>query len=423
MQRLQLSMILAWAICHINYVTNAMILLRRNCRRDFQSRLFSSSSDLIQQGKSKTRSFGSGNGNTGNDSEEANAPENFNLLGPPSYLSSLKVGESCKIPLLGDDLSSPSLEFLSIKRLSQNPDIFLVPNFISKPERLINAAKSKGLKSAGTRKSQPGTVRKNSYLTWLAANNGVDSSDGTNLVQKATTLSKMLFVHESLQMLNDKEEYALPEEYVTPEEMQIAKYDSAGSFGLHHDGFNRFLTVLTYLNGVGGTYFPLAQTRQSKDDEDVEMSPPKIQIDDDGFLSSNGYLAGKDGLLIVGEEGEEWYVDASVSPTTIDCGNGENSAIVRVHAGDSIVFYNYNLLEDDNDETIDLKLEDENNKIIDLKKKVGHNVEWRSFHAGLPVPPNEEEKWIATNWFRSDALAGPFSHLYSQRLLESISNK
>jgi hypothetical protein len=43
------------------------------------------------------------------------------------------------------------------------------------------------------------------------------------------------------------------------EKLQVLHYfDTGGEFVLHHDGVGRVLTVIYYLNGVAGTWFPLA---------------------------------------------------------------------------------------------------------------------------------------------------------------------
>jgi hypothetical protein len=369
---------------------------------------------LVSLGKARIKSLFSSSTSTfiTENNELVEELHEFNPLRPPRYLASLRVGESYKIPILGD-------RDLSITRLSRNPDIFLVPNLIVQTECLINAAKDQGLKVAGTRKSKANTVRTHSYLTWLGHSN--DNEDGAlkdkygsyrGLVHSITDLCNSLFVHESLQIqhgLHSKEDHHHQDQqslYVTAEDMQIAKYDSGGCFHLHHDGSNRFLTVLTYLNGVGGTYFPLAQTIQMRDNNNHHdfLSPPKLSMNDDGSLSSKGYVVGKDGLLIVGKEGKTAYLDDDEDSILED-----SSAIVRIQAGDAVVFYNYNLLMEGTNVVSD-------GHDPEQWGDAGHNKEWRAVHAALAVP---QEKWIATNWFRSDVLTGPFAHLYRESLLVS----
>jgi hypothetical protein len=353
--------------------------------------------------------------------------QEFNPLRPPSYLASLRIGESYNIPILGD-----AVKALCITRLSRNPDIFLVPSFIGQTERLIDAANRQGLNVAGTRKSQSNTIRTHSYLTWLGDTSDVDDAKDGALqdnhessrcfLHSIRDICNSLFVHESLQIQRDLNPEAgrhhhhqhpqklLQSMHVTAEDMQIAKYDSGGCFHLHHDGFNRFLTVLTYLNGVGGTYFPLAQTKERDNNhhEHELLNPPKLSVNNDGSLSSQGYVVGEDGLLIVGKEGESAYLDDSRGNDEAGIVEG-SSAFARIHAGDAVVFYNYNrLMEDASMTNVDGRDDPEQTG------DGGSGKEWRAVHAALPAP---QEKWIATNWFRSDVLTGPFAHLYRESLL------
>ena len=41
------------------------------------------------------------------------------------------------------------------------------------------------------------------------------------------------------------------------EDLQVAKYDKDGHFDYHQDVYSRYLTVLTCLNGIVGTYFEM----------------------------------------------------------------------------------------------------------------------------------------------------------------------
>jgi 2OG-Fe(II) oxygenase superfamily len=285
----------------------------------------------------------------------------------------------------------------------------------------MDAAITQGLKVAGTRKSQSNSIRTHSYTTWLGNDkNDVEDNDlkynphrcYKGLVQGITGLCKSLFVHESLLLSKAENRHQQQQQFmfVAAEDMQIAKYDAGGSFHLHHDGFSRFLTVLTYLNGVGGTYFPLARTKQSGDsssNHDDLRQPPKLCMNDDGSLSSKGYVVGTDGLLIVGKEGAAAYLDNENAVLLAE----NRSAIARIQAGDAVVFYNYNLSKKI-DTIASNGIRDHGRD--DREDDAGHNKEWRAVHAALPSP---REKWIATNWFRSQELTGPYAHLYRERLL------
>ena len=54
-------------------------------------------------------------------------------------------------------------------------------------------------------------------------------------------LAKSLFVHESLGAVKTSSAsvHEQFEHYCEEEELQIVKYDSGGSFDLHHDGYER----------------------------------------------------------------------------------------------------------------------------------------------------------------------------------------
>lgn len=389
--------LIALTLCCNHLATQAMLTKtlagRGGCRRCYPKILcFSSISDSVIPEKELKQ----------DDDNKANGA--FNPLGPPNHLAALQVGEFYKVPLLGNDFSAAFC--ISITRLSRNPDVFLARDFCTSKnvKSLMDAAKRKGLHVAGTRKSSPGAIRKKSYLTWLG---GVDDGDDfdekedkeggcstqKNVVPGMTELAKLLFMHESLERVN------ADDPFVVAEDIQIAKYDSQGSFDLHHDGFNRFLTVLTYLNGVGGTFFPLARTKRIGSNYSDDDDPPQIHIQKDGSIKAKDCRIGRDGLLIVGSEGENAYLEG-VSATR-RAADSSNPAIVNIQAGDAIVFYNYHL---DEDRAAGGEFD---NSTEDSK-------DWRSLHAGLSVP---QEKWIATNWFRSDVLTGPFGHLYKQRLL------
>lgn len=310
----------------------------------------------------------------------------FNPLGPPLCIASLAVGEVHSIPLLLPEW--PEQQPLRVIRLSRNPDIFLLQNLLASDEQrmsLIQTAKAKGLKAAGTRKSEDNSVRKDSYLAWINPNENIldeVTQSAGDTAQDMMDVAKTLFVHESLLTVDEPG-------YFSPEEVQVAMYDEGGCFDLHHDGSNRFLTVITYLNGVGGTYFPFAQTSGA----DIGTAPV-IKMEGNGAEAlSAAAVPGKDGLLIAGKEWNcESCSSASVPP----------GAVVRIQPGDAVAFYNYHLGQDQAGEDVVLCPE------TDVK-------EWRALHASLATP---REKWIATNWFRSDNLTGPFAGLYRERLLD-----
>ena len=103
---------------------------------------------------------------------------------------------------------------------------------------------------------------------------------------------------------------------------------------------------------------------------------------------------------MVGNEGMDPYVE---DPKLLS--SHDSNAVVHIQAGDSIVFYNYHSLENARDSPLG---------------DVEANKNLKAIHAGLPVTTENNEKWIATNWFRSNDLTGPFAHLHWQCLLEQM---
>lgn len=314
------------------------------------------------------------------DSHDANA-QPINLLGPPSFLASLELKEIDSIPSF---LGEPPM---SITRLSRSPNIYCVRNFLPDPSKrnaLVDAAQQQGMKVAGTRKSLENTIRKKSYLTWLDSSYSTQQDAVRFITQNMQELAKTLFVHERLvRFAMGLQDQSSSTGYLFVEDLQVAKYDPKGQFDAHHDGFGRFVTVLTYLNGVGGTYFPFAETLGVVGQN---LSCAAFQNLEEASLAAVDKIPGRDGLLIVGTEGKDGYLlEGDHYQTT--------NAICTVQPGDALVFYSHD--------------------------STGEK-DWKSLHAGLQVP---EEKWIATNWFRSEYLTGPFTSLYLERICHSASNE
>jgi hypothetical protein len=153
--------------------------------------------------------------------------------------------------------------------------------------------------------------------------------------------------------------------------VQVARYEAGGGYDLHHDGYGRYLTVLSYLNGVGGTYFPFGGDDEDEDEDEDEDGASAIAA------PGRSSVDGRRGILIVGREGHDAYATAD-----------DRRRIVDISPGDAIAFYSY-----DADGARDM----------------------RSIHSSLT---STEEKWISTCWFRSGGLTGPFGSLRKARLLD-----
>jgi hypothetical protein len=345
----------------------------------------------------------------------------FHPLGPPAYLSELPVGGTTRCRPLPSSSHPPPSSFTPpggdddgagvITRLSSRPDVFLVRGQTSAIEAgaLMDGAIRGGMKVAGTRTSKEGAIRRGSYLAWIdpycivggvgggggapGVDDGNDCGDAgsgssarllASVARDAIARSRRRFSHDAMNDALD-----LPgggggagsgdgddDGDARAEDVQVARYEAGGGSDLHHDGYGRYLTVLSYLNGVGGTYFPFGDG----EDDDDEGAAGDDGEDGASAMTAPGASSsvdGRRGILIVGREGHDAYATAD-----------DRRRIVYIGPGDALAFYNY-----DADGARDM----------------------RSVHGSLT---STEEKWISTCWFRSGGLTGPFGSLRKARLLD-----
>ena len=153
------------------------------------------------------------------------------------------------------------------------------------------------------------------------------------------------------------------------ESMQVLKYNPGGEFKPHLDasslyvgsGEHRVLTVLLYLNGVGGTWFPLATTDSSSSD-------------------AGAYAGGGDGVAAPGEppksELAALTAEHNLQMSAIAAARcrvpGRDGVLASPSKGDAVAFFNY---VDDGTGDLDRT----------------------ALHAGLPSP---SVKSVATLWYR-----------------------
>ncbi len=162
-----------------------------------------------------------------------------------------------------------------------------------------------------------------------------------------------------------------------------------------------FLFALS-VNGVGGTWFPLAQKNENEGHDDTYSRNINEEEFEEEFLQcrkaksstettpenkaqalqlGKGFIPGKHGLLVKG-------IDKEVDCMTSEDGGGTNTIsnsgsemhaesknIAWIRKGDAIAFYNY-------------------------QSDGSGKLDWRSLHTGLPTEEKDGTKWIANHWFR-----------------------
>jgi hypothetical protein len=249
------------------------------------------------------------------------------VLGVPQWLKHLPKGESLyasrQVMLEGETSHHPYF----IQRVSSHPPIFLFKGILTGTEchDIAREASHKTATPAQTGHNQGATARPRSSVVWL---NNWD------------------FLAESVAQSS----VSLDDGAAWVESMQVVTYTQEGEYVLHHDGNERIATALYYLNGVGGTWFPLADCNTAAD-----SVPTNRQ---EALEMTHSCIPGKDGLLIVGKE----------VPLV-----EENDHVIQVQAGDAVLFYNYLVGKDERARS-----------------------DWTTIHAGLPSP---ETKLIANHWF------------------------
>jgi len=338
------------------------------------------------------------------------------VLGPPEELRRLNLGQSLtavrKAMVAVDDdcmesngpqqsVSEKELRY-TIERVSFTPDVFVLRNYLSPIEcnTIINQANKVNMAVAETTTGDA-AARKKSKVAWLP-------SDDNQLSMSSTSKLISGLISSTAKTFLSKDILSHPDAGV--EDLQVLKYDVGGEFVLHHDGAPRVLTVIYYVNGVGGTWFPLART-----DEDLSNDPCRgidvdamdhnfsqlrklatstttttLQKNAGGALNlGNDHVPGVHGILVKGLDDTSSSSSSSSSSSArpdLERGTGSiehdptNPHVAWIHRGDAVAFYNY---RDDGSGRLD----------------------WRALHTGLPTTEEDGVKWIANHWFRLNSLA------------------
>jgi hypothetical protein len=340
------------------------------------------------------------------------------LVRPPPYLNDLAVGECVH---LGDNIR--------IVKVSHSPPIFYLPQFLHAMDcRTIIDAVAGNIMVSSAAETKQGVVehRTGSTVAWLGdldehedhgdGDDGAHHHGGENSVIETKTKREKddddptrhaTMVAGYLQHLTAHLFLPHATSSVDAERLQVVRYDAQGRYDLHHDGYDRTVTVLTYLNGVAGTWFPFVDKEVHDDnDEDDDVFIPTMQLGNENML--NGRVPGRDGLCFVGRE------DNTIVPPArgAEEHDGDHTnRVVRVDAGDAICFYNYQpfvVPPNDQDDQRRRRRRPGNATTADnngagYDDDAGDNddatkniiMAWKTLHCGLPAPTT---KWIATNW-------------------------
>lgn len=303
-------------------------------------------------------------------------------LGPPRPLEELtKHSEGTPATQFRKDAFGSSIEY-GVERISDTPHMFVLRNFVSPTELYtLQWSTRNDPKDAYSYTGDLASNRKDSHVCWLQPNaaNGISRS-------LATSAASLLF---SKEMHEGKQGAGLFEK------LQLVRYNTHGIFDLHHDSdkHGRVFTVLYYLNGVAGTWFPLASGLANDKKLESKSCPPAIgsrynhalskspETEDIAreYIEEHGLMPGNDGILVAG--GKEYS-------TSID-----QEHVVRVQAGDALVFYNYDSSSSCSSSSDDSSSLENAQEDSDAYRPP---LDWRGIHAALPAT---EQKCIATHWF------------------------
>lgn len=279
------------------------------------------------------------------------------ILGPPEPLKSLGIGQHVNAfrTLQNDDDDEPDKVQFTIERVSRNPEVFRLRNFVTQSEcaQIQSSAEESSMDQAETVTAGDKGSRKNCSVAWLSSSGKYGSSGISSLVSSTANIfiSQDVLSHPSAGV----------------EDLQVLRYGTGGEFVHHHDGEPRVLTVIYYINGVGGTWFPLARTNEDELSEEVPVRQPINKAQAMDLIKD--LQPGKNGLLVKGTGN----VHSNGSTKNVNQ-EEENEHIAWVNQGDAIAFYNY----------------------LDNGSA---QLDWRSLHCGLPTTEEEGTKWIANHWY------------------------
>mmetsp|Transcript_18804 Transcript_18804/g.40928 ORF Transcript_18804/g.40928 Transcript_18804/m.40928 type:complete len:433 (+) Transcript_18804:145-1443(+) len=333
------------------------------------------------------------------------------ILGPPEPLRSLKVGQYLNAFRTtshyqhdgddGDDETATATAFetkkvqFTIERMARTPDVFHLRNFVTQFECacIQSAALDFGtMENAGTVTEGDTTSRKNCSVAWISSPNNNSNNSTSSSSSNAAVISSNL-VSSTANIFLSRDVMSQPSAGV--EDLQVLRYGTGGEFVHHHDGEPRVLTVIYYINGVGGTWFPLACTSDDGGDggdsgdsggaTEDDVRKRRVPMNKAQALNLvKGLQPGKHGLLVKGTVRRD-VAHSKDTHNNNDCDDVRyeeeiNEHVAWVDQGDAIAFYNY---KDDGSARLD----------------------WTALHCGLPTTEEEGTKWIANHWYGVNSLA------------------
>lgn len=286
--------------------------------------------------------------------------------GPPLPIKSLPCNANVSItrtrPFFDpsfDDVTKPQQHSYQIARVGNKPDVFHLKGFLTKWEcsAIMNEAQyfydDAGMTTA---KSENGdSFRTNCKVAWLS---DVRIGNICGMIGKAI---ESVFVTDEAKAAYGSHR----------SDLQVLNYKEKGGFVLHHDGHDRILTVIMYLNGVGETWLPLVEIgNDNANDEQINSLQEALYK-----VQWRSLQPGKNGVLISGNVKDDSFIHGNSDCNEYEC----NPHIAAMEAGDAIAFYSYGT---------ECKGED-----------------WKSIHAGIPLEfKGEEGKWIATSWYHAPSV-------------------
>jgi hypothetical protein len=145
------------------------------------------------------------------------------------------------------------------------------------------------------------------------------------------------------------------------------------------------LTIIYYLNGVGNTWFPFAETLREHDSKHQVPSRIETELksrnDAVRLVEELSLEPGRHGIMVAGSNSQ---IGSGLEEDEIL----RNDHIIKIKAGDALAFFNY--------KTKPMDTTTSRTEKYDLVRDV------KSFHAGLPTTPKEGEKWIANHWIHCE---------------------